>query len=116
MKHLKSYKLFENQSQVDKKIQLLKDLSTDFTDMGLVVEIWKEGKSIIMLIKDERDDAILSDDNYYEENLYNKEKILDFEETLKSYGMNFRSKSGGGDAVYYKFDKWGKMTNTDIVR
>lgn len=113
MKYLKVYKVYE--SQVDKKVQLLKDLCVDLEDVGLFVEIWKEGKSIHLFIQDQKDNSDLSGDNYYEENLYDKEVIHEFDKTLKSYGMNYRSKKGGSDKIWYEFDKWGKMTKSDII-
>lgn len=115
MKNIESYKIFE-QTMVDKKIQLLEDLSLQLSDIGLTIEIWKKPKRIVLLVADDNDQSNLVDDNYYETNLYDQPFILEFEKDLKSYGMNFRSKSGGGDKVYYEFDKWSKMTDVnDIV-
>jgi hypothetical protein len=112
------YKLFE--SLVDQKIQILKDLTIDLQDLGLVIEIWKEGKMIHLLIED-KDDVLVDDNyegNYYEDddNLYNREEISEFDETLKSYGMNYRSKKGGGDKIWYEFDKWSKMTKSPLLK
>lgn len=114
MKNIKSYKLFE--SLVDQKVQILKDLTLDLQDLGLLVEIWKEGKTIHLFIQDEKDDSSLSSDNYYEENLYDKEFISEFDKNLKSYGMNYRSKKGGSDKIWYEFDKWSKMTNSPLLK
>lgn len=96
-------------SIVDKKIELLNDLSLELKDIGLEIDIWKEGRDIILHISDELGPGLL--DYYNGEELYNAEFIKDFEETLKSYNMNFRSKTGSSDRVYYKFDKWGSMTD-----
>lgn len=117
-------------SKIQSKIDLLKDLSFDLTDLGLKVEIWNgswrdndfgdsrgtqtrypRSKSIIMTIEDI--DSALDKDNYYENRLYNKKEIIDFEKTLKSYGMTPRSKSGTNDMVTFYFDKQGKMTDID---
>jgi hypothetical protein len=62
-------------------------------------------------------DCVLDDNYYYENNLFNKKEIFDFEERLKSYGMKFRSKIGNGqNGVLFYFDKHGKMTNSELVR
>lgn len=111
MKYIKKY----NESMVDKKIKLLEDLSIQLTDIGLTVEIWKEGKSITMFIQDLQDNSGLSSDNYYEENLHEKDFIKEFDEDLKSFGMNPRSKQGGGDKIWYEFDKWSNMTRSTYL-
>lgn len=129
MKHLKTYKIFE--SLVDKKIQLLKDLSIDLQDAGLQVEVINGSHSY--LLRDPRisihtgsrytDDfkkfiimRITDDDNKFNADLYFTDTIQDFIETLKSYGMNPRSMSGGNHFAVLKFDKHGHMTNSPIVR
>ena len=129
MKHLKTYKIFE--SLVDKKIQLLKDLSIDLQDAGLQVEVINGAHSY--LLRDPRitihtgsrytDDfkkfiimRITDDDNKFNADLYFTDTIQDFIETLKSYGMNPRSMSGGNHFAVLKFDKHGHMTNSPIVR
>jgi hypothetical protein len=114
MRYLKTYNIFE--SMVDKKIELLEDLVIELEDTGLTIEIWKENKSIVMLISDDSDVSKLSDDNYYDSNLYDSQIILDFELRLKSHGMNYRTKYGGGDKVYYEFDKWSKMTDLSYLK
>ncbi len=118
-------------SKIQSKIDLLKDLSLDLTDMGLVVNIWNgswkdndhyggslsshpASKCIIMMIEDV--DSVLDVDNYYEEKLVNKKEIIDFEETLKSYGMRVRRKTGFSDKAYLFFDKHGKMTDSDVLK
>src|ERR1017187_6665834 len=105
-------------SKINDKIDLLQDLSMDLSDEGLLVKIWngtkeddrfksgdfeqiigsrdsllpirrdsfKQSKSIIM--------AIDSYDQLGNTNLYDSKEILDFEKTLKSYGMNYRRKTG----------------------
>ena len=118
MTKILTYSLFEKRvTLVDRKIQILKDLVIDLEDIGLEIDIWKENKNITLLISDspEMDYSILSRTNYYDEHLYDSEIISDFEETLKSYGMNFRYKYGGGDRVYYEFDKWSNMTKSPLL-
>lgn len=76
-----TYSLFESRvTLVDRKIQLLKDLVLDLEDIGLTTEIWKQNKDIVLLISDDKDESDISDDNYYDEHLYNSEIISDFEE------------------------------------
>jgi hypothetical protein len=129
-------------SKIQSKIDLLKDLSLDLSDMGLKIDIWNgawrdngsgfgltsengtpeeakaeyemPSKSIIMMIDDI--DSVLDNDNYYENELKDKKEILDFEETLKSYGMRPRRKAGFSDKVYLFFDKQGKMTDSDLLK
>lgn len=113
-------------SKINAKMDLLKDLSLELSDMGLEVEIWSgsgssitgkhedDSKFIIMLIDDT--DSILDEDGYYENELQNKKEILDFEETLKSYEISPRIKNGFSDKVYFYFDKQGKMTDSDLLK
>lgn len=125
MKYLKKYKLFE--SLVDKKIQLLKDLSLELQDAGLQVEVingshsyllrdprlstrWSSDHKIFIVMK------ITDDNERFDTDLYNTEIIDDFKETLKSYGMNPRGMSGGRNFCVFKFDKHGSMTNSPIIR
>jgi hypothetical protein len=116
-----------NESRVDDKIQLLKDLSLDLQDKGLQVNIinGKDGH----LLRDPRvavqtnsryssdfKDYIImivtDDDNLLNTDLYYTDTIQDFIEDLKSYGMNPRSMNGGRNFAVFKFDKWGKMTSS----
>jgi len=125
MKYLKKYKLFE--SLVDKKIQLLKDLALDLQDAGLQVEVingshsyllrdprlstrWSSDHKIFIVMK------ITDENERFDTDLYNTEIIDEFKETLKSYGMNPRSMSGGRNFCVFKFDKHGQMTNSPIIR
>lgn len=111
-----AYSLFESRvTLVDRKIQILKDLVVDLEDGGLTAEIWKENKKIVLLISDDAWISNISDDNYYDSHLLDLEIISDFEETLKSYGMNFRHKFGGQDKVWYEFDKWSNMTKSPLL-
>jgi len=111
-----TYSLFESRvTLVDRKIQIIKDLVLDLEDIGLTTEIWKENKKIVLLIDDNAWISNISDDNYYNSHLLDLEIISDFEETLKSYGMNFRHKYGAGDKVWYEFDKWSKMTKSPLL-
>lgn len=128
MKYLNTYKLFE--SLVDKKIQLLKDLALDLEDIGLEVDIingskkiwqstirmknshyidisWDDNKYIIMLIVD---------DGNITKKLYESDIISYFEETLRSFKMNYRKMSAGDKHVVYRFDKHGKMTDSPLIR
>ena len=125
MKYLKKYKLFE--SLVDKKIQLLKDLALELEDSGLQVEVingshsyllrdprlstrWSSDHKTFIVMK------ITDDNERFDTDLYNTEIIDEFKETLKSYGMNPRSMSGGRNFCVFKFDKHGHMTNSPIIR
>ena len=129
MKYLKKYKLFE--SLVDKKIQLLKDLSLELQDAGLQVEVVNGSHSY--LLRDPRvsihtnsrytDDykkfiivKITDDNEIFDTDLFRVEIIDEFKETLKSYGMEPRSMSGGRNFCVFKFDKHGHMTNSPIIR
>lgn len=129
MKYLNSYKLFE--SLVDKKIQLLKDLSLELEDAGLQVEIVNGSHS--HLLRDPRvsihtgsrytDDykkfiimRVTDDNERFDTDLYNTEIINDFKETLKSYHIEPRSMSGGRNFCVFKFDKHGHMTNSPVIR
>jgi hypothetical protein len=129
MKYLKKYKLFE--SLIDKKIQLLKDLALELEDAGLQVEVINGG--FWWLLRDPRvsihtgsrytDDykkfiimKVTDDNERFDTDLYNTEIIDEFKETLKSYGMNPRSMSGGRNFCVFKFDKHGHMTNSPIIR
>lgn len=140
MKYLNTYKLFE--SLVDRKVQLLKDISLYLQDFGLKIEVinvnsrssfsgWNyqiyypnDKDFITMLVEDidNKIDGTCSD-------FFDSDIIKDFEEDLKSYGINFRSKTGGTRGVYqensrdrlvnylvYKFNKHGKMTDSPLVR
>lgn len=100
--------------KINAKISLLKDLALELTDIGLSVDIesgsFNEIKSIVMFIKDEN--SVLDDNNYYENVLWHKKEILDFEKTLKSFKMSPRAKTGNGqDGVIFLFDKQGPMTS-----
>jgi hypothetical protein len=120
-----------NESKVDDKIQLLKDLSLDLQDEGLKIDIFNGKdwhlirdprvaihtgarysndlkKSIVMIIEDEY--------NKFNTDLYYTDIIQDFIETLKSYGMEPRTMNGGRNFAVFKFDKWGKMTDSPFLR
>lgn len=129
MKYLESYKIFE--SLVDKKIQLLKDLSLELEDAGLQVEVVNGSHS--HLLRDPRvsihtgsrytDDykkfiivKVTDDNEVFDTDLFRTEIIDEFKETLKSYSMEPRSMSGGRNFCVFKFDKHGHMTNSPIVR
>lgn len=93
-------------SKIQLKIDLLRDLSLDLSDMGLKVDIWNgtwkdddgglggnknlmgmrqhikysnhpASKSIIMMIEDT--DSVLDVENYFENELIDKKEISDFE-------------------------------------
>lgn len=129
MKYLKKYKLFE--SLVDKKIELLEDLALELKDAGLQVEIING--SHLHLLRDPRlhihtnsryaDDykkfiimRVTDDNEKFNADLYYTNTIREFIETLKSYGMKPRSMSGGNHFAVFKFDKWGHMTNSPVIR
>lgn len=108
MNHVKKFKVFE--SMIDKKIQLIEDISNNLKDSGLTVEIWKKGKQIICFIQDETFEGLFSDDYYNSDPLINHDIIQEFIKDLKSYGLKPREMSSAEDKVWLKFDKWGKMT------
>lgn len=129
MKYLNSYQLFE--SLVDKKIQLLKDLSLELEDAGLQVEIVNGSHS--HLLRDPRVSIhtgsrytedykkfiimkVTDDNERFDTDLYNTEIINEFKETLKSYHIEPRSMSGGRNFCVFKFDKHGHMTNSPVIR
>src|ERR1035437_1067101 len=98
---------------INAKINLLKDLALELTDIGLKVDVWSgtwkddESKSIIMKIEDTT--GVLGD--YYKGHLCHKKEILEFEKTLKSFNIEPHRKDGFSDKVYYYFYKQGKMTD-----
>lgn len=115
---------FKKGQKIQAKIDILKEISNDLSDMGLKIDIWngswkddsigkyKASQFIIMKIEDY--DSILDDNNYYENELKDKKEILEFEQDLISHGMNYKIKRGFGDKVYFYFNK-GKSTDTDIL-
>lgn len=121
---------FKKGQKIQSKIDILREISNDLSDMGLKIDIWSgswrdsgvimkstnkpidPSKFIIMMIDD--DDSVLDEENYYEDELKDKKEILEFEEDLKSHGMTPRWKVGFSDKVYFYFDK-GKSTDTDIL-
>jgi hypothetical protein len=129
MIYLAKFEIFE--SKVDKKIQLLQDLSLDLIDKGLQVEVINGSHT--HLLRDPRVTIhsgsrysndykkyivmrITDDDNLFNADLYYTDTIQDFIETLKSYGVNPRGMSGGNHFAVFKFDKWGKMTDSDYFK
>lgn len=118
---------FKRGDKLAAKIEILKELSLQLTDLGLSVEIWSgtykddlgfgpssgASKCIIMMIQDI--DGILDDENYYENTLYDKPEIIEFEKDLISHGMRPRSKRRVFNKVYFFFDKQGKMTDTELL-
>lgn len=117
---ISNWQKFNEGLKIKSKISLLEDLSLELSDLGLKVDIWNgtwrdnggsfggvdydtPSKSIIMLIEDTNN--VLDIDNYYENELKDKQEILDFEETLKSYGMTPTIKTGFSDKVYLFFNK-----------
>jgi hypothetical protein len=113
------------ETKVQRKINLLKQLSLELTDIELEVEIWngtwKDGSIsgkcgsnyIFCRIKDEN--SVLSPDNYYETNLIDFKEIKEFITALETYGLSPRSYSGGGDSVEITFDKYGKLTDSPFI-
>lgn len=106
---IKTFKLFES-SIVDRKVELLNDLSMELQDIGLEVKIWKQGKFIILSIRDNND--VISN---FDIELHNTTEIKEFENRLTSYGMRYRGMSAGGDLIQYRFDKWGSMTKSPMI-
>jgi len=115
-------------AKIQAKIDLIKDLSLELTDIGLEVEIhngtWRDkqighildaSKCIIMFVKDISSKYLSLSKT--ENDLFHKKEILDFEETLKSFKMNYRAKSGNGqDGVIFYFDKQGNMSSGDVLK
>jgi hypothetical protein len=129
MIHLTKFKIFE--SKVDNKIQLLQDLSLELKDVGLQVEVINGSHA--HLLRDPRVTIhsgsrysndykkyivmrVTDDNELFNADLYYTDTIQDFIETLKSYGMNPRSMSGGNHFALFKFDKWSKMTDSDYFK
>jgi hypothetical protein len=117
---ISNWEKFNEGLKIKSKISLLEELSLELSDLGLTVAIWNgtwrdnggsfglpdydtASKSIIMMIEDI--DSVLDVDNYYENELKDKQEILDFEETLKSYGMTPTIKTGFSDKAYLFFNK-----------
>ncbi len=126
MINILSYEIFERkETLVDKKIQVLKDLSLELEDIGLQVEIVNGNHT--HLLRDPRITIhtntrysneyknyiiikITDDNNILDNNLTNNHIIDDFIDSLKSYGLGWRSKSGGDNFCIIKIDKWGKRS------
>ena len=119
-----------NESKIRDKINLLRDLTLELSDLGLYIDIWNgtisddygtsesdvvtNSKSIIVMIQDV--DGVLDSNGYYEDKLMDKKEIIDLEKSFVSYGMIPRRKSGFSDIVYFFFNKSGKMTDSDILK
>jgi hypothetical protein len=129
MKYISEYKIFE--SMVDRKIQLLEDLALELKDAGLQVDIIN-GKDH-HLLRDPRISIhttqrytndlnryivmrVTDDNNVFNADLYYTDTMQDFIETLKSFGMNPRSMSGGNHFAIFKFNKWGGMTDSTYLK
>jgi len=103
--------------KINAKINLLKELVLELSDIGLHIDIWNgtwkdsDSKSIIMMIKDE--DSVLDNDNYYEEELQNKPEIIELEETFKSFKIKVNKKTGFSDTVYFYFSK---KEDSDVIK
>ncbi len=112
----------KNAPLINAKINLLKDISLELSDLGLEIEIWsgtfrdvQYDKYINMIIKDEY--CVLDKEEcYFKKDLYNFPEIIEFEERLKSFGIMYRERSAGSDLVQYHFDKQGKINKTDLLR
>lgn len=127
-------KLFENfkKSLVEQKCDLLDELTLPLKDLGLYVSIHKKrvlvdghyygnynsdgsSKSITLIIKD--DNRILNKGVFdYNRNMINDDVIQDFILDLKAFGMNPRDMVGSDKLVCMTFDKWGKMTNSEVLK
>jgi hypothetical protein len=122
MKHLKSYKIYEA-SIVDRKMDLIYELTQDIRDLGLKVEIEegtsgteRRGSGLPGYIKSNQILCKISsyglDYKIWESGKY-ADEIEYLTKMFKSFGLNPRSMSSGPKEISYYFDKWGKMTKID---
>jgi hypothetical protein len=134
---------FKKGQKIQAKIDILREISNDLTDVGLSVDIWSgswkddnvahsymkksDGFSVgdskvikstpaskFIIMMINDENSVLDENNYYEEELINKKEIKEFEEDLISHGMRPKHKKWFSNYVYFYFDK-GKSTDTDIL-
>jgi len=143
MKYLKLYEYAKNESLVDKKIRLIKDLSYDLTDDGFTVDVYKgerwfdvDEKNIPAITRHSMYPTLIhvvitfKKYHYYWYNsktIFNNfikepkisiedftERSNDFVEDLKSYNLNIRSISTGDWFCTIDIYKHGKTS--DFIR
>lgn len=125
-------------TKVDQKIRLLQDLSYDLTDIGYRIKI-SNGSDLYTLHRldffksprnpnlyfnyfYDRDEnlskyifMIIINPKYKNTSISEIPEVIEFIETLRSYGMNPRSNWSGDDWCCLKFDKWSKMTDSPLI-
>lgn len=114
MKYLQVYKIYE--SLVDKKIQLLKDLVVDLQDDGLIVNVINGCESFRLDYKKFIIIYITDFNKLFDRDLIQSKNIIEFNETLKSFGMKPRSILTGDHYCNFLFDKHGSMTNSPLLK
>ena len=115
MKYIKSFE--SRVTNVDRKIELIKILTLDISDLGISVNIYNGNESAFMggnYGKSNQITLTLLDNNgILKSPIYESDEIKEFELVLKAHKMGFRSRSGGNNFIVYTFDKHGSMTNSD---
>lgn len=114
MKYIKSFEA--RVTNVSRKIELIKILTLDISDLGISVNIYNGGvyfmggsygnSNKITL-------TLLDNKGILKSPIYESDEIKEFELTLKAHKMGIRSRSGGNNFIVYTFDKHGSMTNSD---
>lgn len=118
MKYLKTFEA-KAKTNVERKMELLKMLSLHLSDEGIKVEVYNgpfhwydedmscsfDGNYIHLAIKDK--EHILS------RPITESDEIKELDEIFKSHGMKNRGYSAGDDFIVYRFDKFGKWTDSE---
>lgn len=123
MKYIKIFEGFA--SLVDQKCKILEELTLELKDMGFDITISKrpiywsgyifgESNRIVLLIEDKND--VMKNNNSESNTMFDNDIIKEFKKDLEAFGMNPRSSSGGKFFCCFQFDKWGKMTNSELLR
>ena len=124
MRYLKK---FNSEKELQDRIQLLKYLSMDLIDSGYKINIEPKSrkfeipyeipflkKDILLHVIGKSNNPSVSQPYVHSNIKFNNPDIIDFEKTLKSYGIKyvFRQKSFNG--IYYSFDCDFKIDNNLI--
>lgn len=117
-------------TNVEKKIDLLKDLTLDLSDAGLKVDIWNGSKYFYspdgvyrswydakdhIMLRIEDDQKLLGEYTKFDKLIDEYDIIQKFEKQVSSYGMKFSKKYCEKNIVYYYFSKQGSKTKSDLI-
>ena len=136
---MKWIKYFESKTLIDKKISLLDNIFLDLYDEGFDYQIVKGSGNFqhIPIFKDDQLDRSFYPDGVSFDNRSrpipgnlifvvvtkqvrefsesDKKQLDDFTERLGSFGMPPRGGAGGHNFRVFYFDKWGKMTDSNLL-